>query len=173
MRSVGAATAYVISGGGDFEREAAGRREASLEAMGEAGGPIADSSGAGTDGRDLRRSYRSCCAFRCPFTSPAIRHRLRRRDDRHARRAPPFRQRGLWRLRFHAGTWGSVQKPTFLVVGEQDRATTTRSARVLQEGIGGSELAVIRGVGHMSLVEAPDEYLEAVRGFLGRFKPAR
>jgi len=68
---------------------------------------------------------------------------------------------------------GRVEKPTLLVVGEKDRTTTTRAARVLHDGIAGSELVVVPGAGHMSLVEAQDEYLEAVRGFLRRYSSDR
>jgi proline iminopeptidase len=61
---------------------------------------------------------------------------------------------------------GRVAKPTLVIVGEQDRTTTTRAARVLQEGISGSELVVVPGAGHMSFVEAPEPYLDAVSTFL-------
>jgi pimeloyl-ACP methyl ester carboxylesterase len=63
---------------------------------------------------------------------------------------------------------GRVARPTLVVVGEEDRTTTTRAASVLHEGIEGSELVVIPGVGHMSFVEAQDAYLDAVRNFLRR-----
>ena len=59
-----------------------------------------------------------------------------------------------------------VTAPTLVIVGELDRTTTTRAARVLHEGIPGSELVVVPGVGHMSFVEAPETYLGAVRSFL-------
>jgi pimeloyl-ACP methyl ester carboxylesterase len=55
-----------------------------------------------------------------------------------------------------------------VVVGEHDRTTTAHAARVLHDGIPGSELAVIPDAGHMSFVEEPDAYLAAVRGFLRR-----
>jgi proline iminopeptidase len=61
-----------------------------------------------------------------------------------------------------------VERPTLVVVGEHDRATTPRAARVLHEGILGSELAVIPNAGHMSYVEAQQPYLDAVRAFLHR-----
>jgi pimeloyl-ACP methyl ester carboxylesterase len=59
-----------------------------------------------------------------------------------------------------------VAKPTLVVVGGQDRTTTPRAARVLHEGIPGSELVGVPGVGHMSMVEAPGPYVDAVRSFL-------
>jgi pimeloyl-ACP methyl ester carboxylesterase len=63
---------------------------------------------------------------------------------------------------------GDVRRPTLVVVGEHDRTTTPRAARVLHEGIEGSELVVVPGAGHMSFVEAQEPYLDAVRSFLRR-----
>jgi Tfp pilus assembly protein PilF len=56
-----------------------------------------------------------------------------------------------------------VSKPTLVLAGEHDRCTTPRAARVLHDGIRGSELRVLPGAGHMSIVEAQKEYLDAVR----------
>ena len=61
---------------------------------------------------------------------------------------------------------GGVGKPTLILVGEYDRTTTPRAARVLHDGIPGSELVVIPDAGHMSFVEQPDLYIAAVRRFL-------
>jgi pimeloyl-ACP methyl ester carboxylesterase len=60
----------------------------------------------------------------------------------------------------------NVAKPTLVVVGEHDRTTPPRAARVLHEGIDGSELVVVSNAGHLSFVEEPDVYLDAVRRFL-------
>src|SRR2546421_3072627 len=59
-----------------------------------------------------------------------------------------------------------VDKPTLVIVGEYDRTTTTRAARVLHEGIPNSELHIVPGAGHMSFVEQPNDYLSTVRNFL-------
>jgi proline-specific peptidase len=59
-----------------------------------------------------------------------------------------------------------VRKPTLIVVGEFDRTTTPRAARVLHDGIPNSELVVVPDAGHMSFAERPESYLEAVRRFL-------
>jgi pimeloyl-ACP methyl ester carboxylesterase len=53
-----------------------------------------------------------------------------------------------------------------VIVGEHDRTTTPRAARVLHEGIRNSELVLVPDAGHMSFVEQPDVYLDAVRRFL-------
>jgi len=66
----------------------------------------------------------------------------------------------------HVPSLRRVSKPTLVIVGEQDRTTTVRAARVLHEGISGSELVVVPGAGHMSFVEAPEAYLDAVGTFL-------
>jgi len=61
-----------------------------------------------------------------------------------------------------------VRRPTLVIVGEHDRVTSPRAARVLHEGIADSELHVVAEAGHMSFVEARDEWLNAVRAFLRR-----
>jgi proline iminopeptidase len=61
-----------------------------------------------------------------------------------------------------------IVKPTLVIVGEHDRTTTPRAARVLHEGIAGSSLAVLPGVGHMSFVETPEPYIAAVTTFIRR-----
>ena len=61
---------------------------------------------------------------------------------------------------------GRVTRPTLVIVGEHDRTTTPRAARVLHEGIAGSRLVVVPGAGHMSYVEQPEAYVEVVRPFL-------
>lgn len=170
--NLGTATAYVISGGGDSSEKLLADVEASLEAMREAGVPIA-ASWKQEQTVETEEELKELVRVQMPFhfagdpppgygdetigTPDVLRH---------------FANVGYGDFDFTPDL-GRVQKPTLLVVGEQDRTTTTRAARVLHEGIGGSELVVIPGVGHMSLVEAQDEYLDAVRGFLRRFKPPR
>ena len=63
---------------------------------------------------------------------------------------------------------GAVSKPTLVLVGEHDRTTTPRAARVLHEGIPDSEYAELSNAGHMSMIEAQDAYLGHVRDFLRR-----
>ena len=168
--NLGTATAYVISGGGDSSEKLLADVEASLEAMAEAGVPIA-ASWKQEQTVETEEELKELLRVQMPFhfagepppgygdetvgTPDVLRH---------------FASVGYGDFDFTPDL-GRVQKPTLLVVGEQDRTTTTRAARVLHEGIGGSELVVIPGVGHMSFVEAQDEYLDGVRGFLRRVKP--
>ena len=162
---LGTAAAYVISGGADssaaFEADVA----ASLEAMGEAGRVIAES---------WERE-------RTVATEEELAELLRVQLPFHFAGAPPagYMEGTVYSpdvLRHFANAsyggfdfgprLGRVRRPTLVVVGEHDRTTTTRAARALHAAIRGSELRVLPGVGHMSFVEAQEEYLAAVRGFL-------
>jgi pimeloyl-ACP methyl ester carboxylesterase len=170
--NLGTATAYVVSGGGDSSEQLLADVDASLEAMGEAGVPIA-ASWEQEKTVETEEELKELVRVQMPFhfagdpppgygdetvgTPDVLRH---------------FANVGYGDFDYTPDL-GRAEKPTLVVVGEQDRTTTTRSARVLHEGIGGSELVVIPGVGHMSFVEAQDEYLDAVRSFLRRFKPPR
>jgi pimeloyl-ACP methyl ester carboxylesterase len=163
--NVGTAEAYVISGGGDSSKNLMADVEASLEAMGEAGRPIAESW-------EQEKTVR---------TEEELLELLRVQMPFHFAGEPPpgyamdtiaspdvlrhFAQVG-YGVFDYTPELGRVGRPTLVVVGEHDRCTTTRPARVLHEGIAGSELVVIPGVGHMSFVEAQEPYLEAVRSFL-------
>ena len=170
--NLGTATAYVISGGGDSSEKLLADVQASLEAMGEAGVPIA-ASWEQEKTVETEEELKELVRVQMPFhfagnpppgygdetvgTPDVLRH---------------FANVGYGDFDFTPDL-GRAEKPTLVVVGEKDRTTTTRSARVLREGIAGSELVVIPGVGHMSFVEAQDEYLEAVRGFLRRYSSDR
>jgi pimeloyl-ACP methyl ester carboxylesterase len=170
--NLGTATAYVISGGGDSSEKLLADVEASLEAMGEAGVPIA-ASWEQEKTVETEAQLKELVRVQMPFhfagnPPPGYGDETVGAPDvlRH------FANVGYGGFDFTADL-SRVQKPTFLVVGEKDRTTTTRAARVLHEGIAGSELLVIPGAGHMSLVEAQDEYLDAVRGFLRRYSSDR
>lgn len=161
----GTAAAYVISGGGDSSNNVMADVVASLEAMGEAGEAITESwrleKTVQTE-EELRQLTRAQMPFHFEGAVPdgfgaemvgspeVLRH---------------FARSGYGDFDY-APDLHRVSKPTLVIVGELDRTTTARASRVLHEGIAGSELAVIPGVGHMSFVEAPDTYIPAVRRFL-------
>jgi pimeloyl-ACP methyl ester carboxylesterase len=165
--NLGTAQAYVISGGGDSSEKLMADVEASLDAMGEAGRPIAESW-------EQEKTVR---------TAEELLELLRVQMPFHFAGEPPpgytdntigspdvlrhFAQVGYGAFDY-TPELSRVRKPTLVVVGEHDRTTTPRAARVLHEGIVGSELVVVPGVGHMSFVEAQGPYLDAVRSFLRR-----
>jgi pimeloyl-ACP methyl ester carboxylesterase len=163
----GTAEAYVVSGGGDSSAALEADVSASLEALGDEGAAIVKSW---EDEKtvETEAEFAALMEAQIPFHFAGV--------------APPdFGSETIYapEVLRHVANVGygdfdyptqlhRVKKPTLIVVGERDRTTTPRAARVLHEGIAGSELAVIPGVGHMSYVEAPDVYIERVRAFLRR-----
>jgi proline iminopeptidase len=168
---LGTAAGYVISGGGDSSEALLADVEESLAAMGEERKPIAE-SWAREQHVETAEDCAELMATQMPF---------------HFAREPPagfaaetvyspetlryFARQGYGDFDF-APRLGSVRRPTLVIVGSEDRTTTPRAARVLHEGIQGSELVVLEGAGHMSYVEAQDAYLGVVRRFLRRLRGA-
>lgn len=165
--NLGTAAGYVISGGGDSSAALMADVEASLEAMGEAGKPIAES----WEWEKTVRSEEDCAEL------------MRVQTPFHFHGPPPpgFAEDTVYVpevLRYFASAGygdfdytpdlGGVSKPTLVLVGANDRTTTPRAARVLHEGIPRSEYAELPDAGHMSMVEAQDAYLGHVRDFLRR-----
>ena len=60
----------------------------------------------------------------------------------------------------------SLAMPTLVITGEQDFITGPACAAELTYGIPAAETVVLPGSGHMIFVEAPEEFREAVLGFL-------
>jgi proline iminopeptidase len=164
---LGTAVAYVISGGADSTDALMADVTASLEDLGEAGALIADS----WEREKTVETEEECAEL------------LRDQAPFHFHRDPPpgifegtVYSPEVLRHFANAGYGGfdytrslaQVDRPTLILVGEHDRTTTPRAARVLHEGIRSSELVVVPDAGHMSYVEAGDVYLGAVRGFLRR-----
>lgn len=58
--------------------------------------------------------------------------------------------------------------PTLLLYGDADTRSPLQVAEALHASIRGSKLVVLPGVGHVSNVEAPDQFDTAVRNFLRR-----
>lgn len=61
----------------------------------------------------------------------------------------------------------SVEVPTLVMVGDQDRPFLKPSQR-MADAIPGAELAVLAGGGHSPQFEAPEQWWRALSGFLGR-----
>jgi proline iminopeptidase len=162
---LGSAAAYVISGGGDSSDALDMDVEASLEALGD-------------DRETIAASWE---AEKTVETEEQLKQLLRDQMPFHFHGEPPpgYAEKTVGSpevLRYFASIGygafdyrpklSSVRKPTLIVVGEHDRTTTPRAARVLHEGIANSELVVIPDAGHMSFVEQTEPYLGAVRRFL-------
>jgi 3-oxoadipate enol-lactonase len=80
-------------------------------------------------------------------------------------------RRGIERLKSRpdsTGLLGRITCPTLVVAGEEDQITTADVARNLHARIGGSELAVIPKAGHLSSLEQPARFNQALTRFLAR-----
>jgi proline-specific peptidase len=161
----GTAAAYVISGGADESAAMLADVAASLKGMGEAGKPIAASW---EDEKTVQteEQLKQLLRVQMPF------HFHREAPPRYAEEtvgSPDvlrhFATAGYGDFDYRPKL-GAVGKPTLVVVGGHDRTTTPRAARILHEGIPGSELVLIPDAGHLSFVEETDVYLDAVRRFL-------
>lgn len=62
----------------------------------------------------------------------------------------------------------AISVPTLVIVGEDDALSPPDVARDMQERITGAELAVLPDAGHLSNLEAAEEWNAAVAGFLAR-----
>jgi proline-specific peptidase len=60
---------------------------------------------------------------------------------------------------------GEINRPTLVMTGEYDRTTTPRASREMAAGIPGSEVVIIPDAGHMTQVEQPQAFCNAVRTF--------
>ena len=162
---LGTAAAYVLSGGGDSSEALDADVEASLAALG--------------DNRETITA--SWEAEKTLETDEQLKQVLRDQMPFHFHGDPPpgYAEETIGSpevLRYFANIGygafdyrpklGGVHKPTLILVGEYDRTTTPRAARVLHDGIPNSELVVIPDAGHMSFVEQTEPYIAAVRRFL-------
>ena len=143
---LGTAERYVISGGGDSSEALEADVAASLAALGEEGQAIAESwereKTVETE-EELAELMRAQWPFHFAGTAPpgygeetvfspdVLRH---------------FADAGYGAFDF-VPDLRRVDRPVLVIVGEHDRTTTPRAARVLAEGIPDSELVLLEGVG--------------------------
>ena len=64
-------------------------------------------------------------------------------------------------------TLATIHVPTLIIVGDQDAITPPDLAKEMHAKIAGSQLAIIKGAGHMPPVEQPQPTADAINGFLG------
>jgi len=62
--------------------------------------------------------------------------------------------------------------PTLLVTGDEDVVSPPQSVRVMGQKISGSRVEVLRGCGHWTPVEKPDECIELLKQFLSQRRSA-
>ena len=61
---------------------------------------------------------------------------------------------------------GTIRVPTLLLYGDLDTRAPRAVAEELHDRIPGSELVMLPGVGHVTNIEAPEEFDAAVRRFV-------
>lgn len=59
-----------------------------------------------------------------------------------------------------------IQAPTLIITGEKDELIPPSESAAMHESIPGSELVVIPGAGHLTNLEAPEQFNSALRRFL-------
>ena len=63
---------------------------------------------------------------------------------------------------------GQISVPTTVIVGSADTLTPPPLSEAMARAIPGAELAVLEGAGHLSNLEEPGGFLDALRGLLAR-----
>lgn len=63
-----------------------------------------------------------------------------------------------------------IDVPALVVVGEEDEISPPAEAEAMAAGLPRAELVRIPGAGHLTALEAPDAFAEAVREFLARIE---
>jgi pimeloyl-ACP methyl ester carboxylesterase len=58
--------------------------------------------------------------------------------------------------------------PTLLVTGEEDAVAPPQSVRMMGQKIAGSRVEVLRGCGHWTPVEKPEDCISLLKNFLAR-----
>ena len=64
-----------------------------------------------------------------------------------------------------------IAVPTLLIWGEQDARSPLSVARQFEAAISGADLVVIPQAGHVSNLERPEQFNDAVRGFCRAHPP--
>jgi 3-oxoadipate enol-lactonase len=61
---------------------------------------------------------------------------------------------------------GDIKAPTLVIAGELDQGTPVEMSRTLADGIAGARLEILKDASHLSYVEQPQTFTEAVRAFI-------
>lgn len=65
----------------------------------------------------------------------------------------------------------AITTPTLIIVGEDDPGTPVAASRLIQEQIKGSELVILPAAAHLSNLERPEAFNEALTAFFARVAP--
>jgi len=70
----------------------------------------------------------------------------------------------------YTSSLASIPVPTLILVGEADAITPPAMSEAMKQSIPRSTLLVIRGAGHLSSMEQPDQVSQAMRQYLSGLK---
>src|SRR5262245_17909735 len=99
-----------------------------------------------------------------PQVEPMVRHLINRQS-------PTALRGGLVRMMHRPDSTtllAATNVPTLVVVGDEDEITPPAESKRLAEAIPGATLVVIPKAGHLSSLEQPDQFNQALTTFLGR-----
>ncbi|MDQ4076849.1 MAG: alpha/beta hydrolase [Chloroflexota bacterium] len=101
---------------------------------------------------ELRSTWREIMASVPPLTIAAAQRAMANRPD-------------------STDTLALINRPTLIVVGEEDNVTPPSDAERMHEAIEGSDLEIIPGAGHMTPVEQPERFVAILQQFLDDLDP--
>lgn len=79
--------------------------------------------------------------------------------------------RGMKARRDQSDLLPRLNVPTLIIVGSEDQLTPPTDAEIMHHEIRGSRLEIIKGTGHISNVECPEEFNHAFVSFLDTIEP--
>jgi pimeloyl-ACP methyl ester carboxylesterase len=80
-------------------------------------------------------------------------------------------QRAMAARQDHTDFIQQIAAPTLIIVGREDPITPLKDAALMRERIRDSRLHVIEGAAHLSNIERPEAFNQAVKDFLDSLQP--
>jgi 3-oxoadipate enol-lactonase len=100
-------------------------------------------------------------------TRPAVVAEVRRLIESHPRETVKAGARALMNRPDSTPLLSGITAPTLIIVGEEDLLTPPVESERMHAAIAGSRLVTIPGAGHITNMETPEAFNQAVTAFLG------
>jgi pimeloyl-ACP methyl ester carboxylesterase len=107
-----------------------------------------------------------------PAPDPGVQRRVRELIGENRAAGIAAATRGMMKRPSSEPTLAQIKCPTLVMVGEQDGLTPPAESQRMAGAIAGGRLVTIPGAGHLSNLEAPQAFNQALTGFLSSL-PAR
>lgn len=106
--------------------------------------------------------------FYKPFPLPSV---IKKYLAKQAMQAAPFNEKishDIWNTDFYAleGKLDKIMAPTLIVWGDSDKVIHISSVQIFEKNIKGSKSSVIKGCGHLPMMEKPQETASIYQEFL-------